>query len=81
MPWQGEVKELGTNHAQIYVTDLAPKALAKLANEYNQLDDDCEWLWSHPKGGGANSTPVPCLIQQSRLALEKLRSMINTSLN
>lgn len=78
--WES-VKTLGEYQAIVYVVDLTPSALRKLADDLNQQDEDCEWLWSHPKGGGKLSTPRPCLIQQDRQLLEKLRSQLNRTSN
>lgn len=78
--WQS-VKTLGEYQAIVYLIDMKPSELKRLADQLNQEDDDCEWLWSHPKGGGANSTPRPCLIQQDRQFLDKLRSQLNKKSN
>ena len=34
-----------------------------------------EWLWSHPSEGG-DSTHIPCLIEQDRIKLSKIRESI-----
>jgi len=38
----------------------------------NSIDENSEWLFSHPDGG-ENSTVIPVLIQQDREQLDKLR--------
>lgn len=78
--WQS-VKTLGEYQAIVYVCDFKPSTLKKLADELNNSDPICEWLWSHPKGGGVNSTPRPCLIQQDRQFLLNLRSQLNKTSN
>lgn len=71
------LQQLGQYQAIVYVCDLNARRLKKLADHLNQKDPVCEWLWSHPQGGGVNSTPRPCLIQQDRQFLYKLRSQLN----
>lgn len=46
--------------------------LENLTEQYNALDDGCEYLWSHPSHGG-DSTPIPVIIQQDRETLTDLR--------
>jgi len=46
--------------------------LENLTEQYNALDDGCEYLWSHPSHGG-DSTPIPVIIQQDRATLTDLR--------
>jgi len=48
------------------------KQLEQLADKMNSKYTHSEFLWSHPNEGG-DSTHVPCLIQQDRDKLEKLR--------
>jgi len=74
--WTGTPRVLGSAEAIVYTCDLSARQLKVLANKFNQQDDDCEWLWSHPKGGGENSTPVACLIQQDRRKLHELRNKL-----
>jgi len=46
--------------------------LENLTEQYNALDDGCEYLWSHPSHEG-DSTPIPVIIQQDRDTLTDLR--------
>ena len=62
---------LGDYSARVYVFDLTRRRLKKLCQLRDHGED--EWLWSVP-GYGANGTPVPCLIQQSRARLNLLRN-------
>ena len=65
--------------AFVYVfKDSTPEQLELLAEQLNREQQADEWLWSHPDAdsGDGNSTPVPCLIQQNRARLEKLREQI-----
>lgn len=58
--------------ARVYICNLNARRLKKLCGEYDQIDKENEWLWSHPKYQN-HSAPVACLIQQNRLHLEEMR--------
>lgn len=75
------IKPLGDFHARVYVLDLKPKAVKKIADDLDHRDTVCEWLWSHPQGGGAYSAPRPCIIQQDSKWLQELREKINNGSN
>jgi hypothetical protein len=65
--------------AFVYVfKDSTPETMELLAEQLNREQKADEWLWSHPDAdsGDGNSTPMPCLIQQNRARLEKLREQI-----
>ena len=65
--------------AFVYVfKDSTPELLEQLTEQLNKEQQETEWLWSHQDAdsGDGNSTPVPCLIQQNRARLEKLREQI-----
>ena len=79
--WRQGIKPLGDLHARVYLIDLKPKAVKTIADALDQIDPDCEWLWSHPKGGGPYSAPRPCMIQQDRKWLRELREKINNKSN
>lgn len=75
------IQPLGDLQARVYTVDLNPRRLKKLSEHLDQHDEIYEWLWSHPQGGGLNSTPLPCLIQQDRKYLNDIRNKINTQSN
>lgn len=66
-------KPLGNYRARIYVLGLSRRRLKKLAAQRDSGAD--EWLWSEPSNG-AYGAPVPCLIQQNRAELQRLRQRI-----
>jgi hypothetical protein len=47
-----------------------------IVEERNEVQDTCEYLWSHPSfsKGGKNQTPQPVIIQQDRARLMELRN-------
>lgn len=55
--------------------DKSPSELDSLCDAMNLTHKDSEFLWSHPMEGG-DSTHVPCVIQQDRATLTKLRENI-----
>ena len=59
--------------ARVYVCAMSARELRRLATKWENIDLDCEWLWSHPQYKN-NSAPVPCLIQQNRQYLAELRT-------
>lgn len=59
--------------ARVYICDLNPRRLKKLATDLENRDTLNEWLWSHPDFAN-HSTPHPCLIQQNRQRLTELRT-------
>ena len=59
--------------ARVYICDLNQRRLKKLATEYENIDKQNEWLWSHPRYLN-NSAPVPILIQQNRQYLNEMRT-------
>lgn len=71
--WKGVAKDLGTLEARVNVIiTITPRLLKKIEQRLNRERDTEEWLHSHPSFG-VNSTPVPVLIQQDRLGLERAR--------
>jgi hypothetical protein len=56
-----------------YSTDWTNSQLEQMADAYNELYPEEEWLWSSPSFKGY-STPVPALIQQDRAILEEARN-------
>jgi len=58
--------------ARVYICKLNQRRLKKLASDFENLDQENEWLWSHPDFKNF-STPVPCLIQQNRIHLARIR--------
>lgn len=70
-------RELAPYQAIVYVANLLIPQLKAQADQLESQDTECEWLWSHPQGGGPYSTPVPCLIQQDRKFIDNIRSRIN----
>tara|TARA_R110002012_G_scaffold8754_1_gene40258 strand:+ start:960 stop:1322 length:363 start_codon:yes stop_codon:yes gene_type:complete len=55
-----------------YSKDWTASQLLSMADAYNDLYPEEEWLYSHPSYKGY-STPVPALIQQDRAILEEAR--------
>jgi hypothetical protein len=49
--------------------------LTNKCDQLNASQEFSEWLWSHPSEGG-DSTHIPCLIQQDRAKLTKIRESI-----
>ena len=77
--WQGPevVTPLGDYVARIWThTDPAftptDTHLQQLGDRMNESREGEEWLWSNPMNG--NSTPVPVLIQQCEVTLNRARS-------
>ena len=56
-----------------YSKDWTSRQLEDMADAYNDLYPEEEWLWSSPSYQGY-STPVPALIQQDRAILEEARN-------
>lgn len=75
------LKPLGDLEARIYLIDATAKKVKSIADRLDQTDEVCEWLWSHPHGGGPYSTAVACIIQQDRKWLQVLREKINNKSN
>lgn len=74
--WNKQVMPLDNYLARVYVVDLNPRRLKKLANSLENRSEHDEWLWSHPRYGGY-STPVPVLIQQDRQQLDTIRQQLS----
>ena len=64
------IRPLGDFQARIYILNLSRRRLKKLCQLRDHGVD--EWLWSEPSNG-AYGAPVPCLIQQDRATLARLR--------
>ncbi len=71
--WQGQAKPLDSKLARIYICKLNSRRLKKLATKLENQDLESEWLWSHPCFR-EYSTPMPCLIQQNRQHLARIRA-------
>lgn len=71
--WKGTITPLNNYLARVYIVDLNPRRLKKLANKLEDTSIEDEWLWSHPRYKNY-STPVPVLIQQNRQMLENIRN-------
>ena len=71
--WKGTITPLNNYLARVYIVDLNPRRLKKLADKLEAANTQDEWLWSHPRYK-RYSTPLPVLIQQNRQMLEKIRS-------
>lgn len=76
--YQGEKIPLGDFHARMYVISAPDSTVAAVADMWNRLDRDCEWLYSYP-GYGEFATPVSVLIQQDRRTLNQLREKLDAS--
>ena len=75
--WKGVAKDLGNLEARVNIIGvIKPRLLKKIEERLNNERQSEEWLHSHPSFG-INSTPVPVLIQQDRLGLEKARKQSN----
>jgi hypothetical protein len=70
-----KILPLAPYRARIYIMPLSRRRLKKLAASRDHGPD--EWLWSHPSYG-ANGAPLPCLIQQDRAELERLRGLVRS---
>lgn len=78
-PWHSQVLDLGTDQAIVYTAlKHRPRQLKKITARLNRDYPLLEFLWSHP-GCGANSTPVPVIIQQDQKRLESIRKRQQTS--
>lgn len=74
--WRGHPEPLEPFLARVYVVkNTRARLLKRLAQELDQQDSQCEWLWSYP-GRGQYATPVPVLIQQDRAKLDQIRSSL-----
>ena len=77
--WEGRPQELGDWDARLYVARGRKfRIIKKIAKRMNDTRPQDEWLWSHPDFGN-NSTPVPVLIQQSRIGLETVRKSLKNN--
>lgn len=69
-----EPQPLGAFEARVYITDFGGHQLEQVCDRLDQ-SQEYEWLWSEP-GYGPYATAVPCLIQQWREKLSKIRNSI-----
>lgn len=76
--WTGAVKDLEDLEARVYVYHTKPRLLKKVEQRLNDEREHEEWLHSHPSFG-VNATPVPVLIQQSRIGLENIRKSLQNA--
>lgn len=76
--WQRQVLELDDLEARVYIYYTKPRLLKKIEQRLNDEREHEEWLHSHPQYG-VNATPVPVLIQQSRIGLENARKSIENA--
>lgn len=74
--WQRTVLPLANCTARVYVHTVTPGTLRTIHNGLNDTTE-YEWLWSHPDCGG-HSAPMPCLIQQDKQQLERIRRALQT---
>jgi hypothetical protein len=74
--WKGQVLSLEHYQARIYTYNTTPRLLKKATQRLNNQYSEFEWLWSHPQYKNY-STPVPVLIQQDRILLNKIRKQLN----
>mgnify|MGYP001242503116 CR=1 FL=1 len=72
---QDIIQDLKEYDAIVYQVDMSIDELDNFVEKLNDIQEECEFLWSHPDHtkGGNNQTPVPVVIQQDRKFLEKLR--------
>lgn len=73
-PWQGTPIDLGVYDARVYTVDMPNAELEQLC--YNLDEGEYEWLFSYP-GYGSWATAVPCLIQQDRQELARIRQNLD----
>ena len=61
--------------AIVYTSKLSVDELDKFCEKRNELQEKCEYLWSHPHytKGGNRQTHCPVIIQQDRAQLTELR--------
>lgn len=74
--YEGVSQPLGHYQARMYVVSAPDATVTALADMFNNMHTQDEWLWSFP-GYGAWATPVSVLIQQDRAVLTKLRDQID----
>ena len=72
---QNIVQDLKEYDAIVYQVDMSIDELDNFVEKLNDIQEECEFLWSHPDHtkGGNNQTPVAVVIQQDRKFLEELR--------
>ena len=72
---QNIVQDLLDYDAIVYQVDMSIDELDNFVERLNDIQEECEFLWSHPDHtkGGKNQTPIPVIIQQDRKFLEELR--------
>ena len=72
---QDIIQDLKEYDAIVYQVDMSIDELDNFVEKLNDIQEECEFLWSHPDytKGGSNQTPVAVVIQQDRKFLEELR--------
>ena len=72
---QDIVQDLKEYDAIVYQVDMSIDELDNFVEKLNDIQEECEFLWSHPDHtkGGNNQTPVAVVIQQDRKFLKELR--------
>lgn len=70
--WHSQILDLGTDLAIVYRCTLNAQQLKTITDQLNLNYEELEFFWSHPSQGG-HSTPIPIIIQQDHLHLEKIR--------
>jgi len=79
--WKGIPQPLGKLEARVnLIGTIKPRLLKKIEQRLNEQRQDEEWLHSHPSFG-IHSTAFPCLIQQNRENLTRVRAQrLNTNI-
>lgn len=76
-PWRDYKIPLGSYQARVYTfKTITARQLKKICNRWDNLDHECEWLWSHPTYR-RYSTPIPVMIQQNRQQLAQIRQSLS----
>lgn len=73
--YEGVQLPLGNYTARMYVVNAPNSIVESLAQGFDYIDTECEWLYSYP-GYGDYATPVKVLIQQNRQQLNDKRKEI-----
>ena len=67
---------IGDYSARMYTVSAPDATVEAIAQGFDHVDSECEWLYSYP-GYGEFATPVSVLIQQPRRVLDALRQKLS----
>ena len=69
---------IGDYAARMYIISAPDATVVSIAQGFDYVDTECEWLYSYP-GYGEFAAPVSVLIQQPRRVLAELRQKLKDS--